>query len=197
MTRSPSLESKFTSPSNCISQLEAFNTRAATSADAPGIARVHVDSWRTTYKGIVADDTLAGLSYERRQQYWDGVLENPDPGIGMFVVEGAEGIVGFAAAGPERGGDVTRRGEVYAIYLLEKAQGLGMGKALMRAACAHLLAQDSTSMLLWVLKDNLPARKFYEALGGKYLREKTIEIGTQSMVEVAYGWDDLKTLAKE
>jgi hypothetical protein len=45
--------------------------------------------------------------------------------------------------------------------------------------------------LLWVLKDNLPARKFYEALGGIYLREKPIKIGSQRLIEVAYGWKNL------
>ena len=49
-------------------------------------------------------------------------------------------------------------------------------------------------MLLWVLKDNRPARKFYEALGGTTLREKSIEIGSQSLIEVAYGWKNLSAL---
>jgi hypothetical protein len=40
--------------------------REAAPADAPGIARVHVDTWRTTYQGIVPDQFLARLSYEAR-----------------------------------------------------------------------------------------------------------------------------------
>ena len=51
------------------------------------------------------------------------------------------------------------------------------------------------SMMLWVLRDNTPARKFYEALGGQILCEKPIEIGTQTLIEVAYGWKDLQRLA--
>lgn len=191
------MASRPTSPSNCTNHLPVFITRAATPADVPGIARVHVDSWRTTYKGIVADETLAGLSYERRQQVWHGALANPGPGVSLFVAESPEGILGFATAGPEREGNEIYRGEVYAIYLLEQAQGRGVGRVLMRTASAHLLDQGCTSMLLWVLKDNLLARRFYEALGGKYLREKPIEIGAQSLLEVAYGWDDLSALAKE
>ena len=41
--------------------------RPATLEDAPAIARVHVDTWRTTYAGIVPDEHLAKLSYERSQ----------------------------------------------------------------------------------------------------------------------------------
>ena len=50
------------------------------------------------------------------------------------------------------------------------------------------------AMLVWVLKDNHPARGFYEALGGRYLREKTIEIGGTTLAEVAYGWADTGAL---
>jgi hypothetical protein len=48
-----------------------------------------------------------------------------------------------------------------------------------------------SAMLLWVLKVNLPDRKFYEPAGGEPLHEKPIEIGSQAFFEVAYGWKDL------
>jgi ribosomal protein S18 acetylase RimI-like enzyme len=62
---------------------------------------------------------------------------------------------------------------------------------LVDAVMRELSKRGFSSMLLWVLKDNLPARKFYEALGGIYLREKPIEIGSQRLIEVAYGWKNL------
>lgn len=39
--------------------------REAQIADAPAIARVGVDTWRSTYCGIMADDYLDDLSYEK------------------------------------------------------------------------------------------------------------------------------------
>ncbi len=44
--------------------------REATPDDIPGIARVHVDTWRTAYLGIVPAEHLAGLSYERSEARW-------------------------------------------------------------------------------------------------------------------------------
>jgi hypothetical protein len=44
--------------------------REARPADAAKIARVHVDGWRTTYRGIVPDDYLAALSYEAQERSW-------------------------------------------------------------------------------------------------------------------------------
>lgn len=48
--------------------------RPARMADADAIARVHVDSWRTTYPGIVPDDYLATMSYEQRSGVWQRIL---------------------------------------------------------------------------------------------------------------------------
>jgi len=42
--------------------------REAGLADAPSIVRVHVDTWRTNYRGIVPEDTLTQLSYEESPQ---------------------------------------------------------------------------------------------------------------------------------
>ena len=37
--------------------------RKATVADAEGVAKVHVDCWRTTYKSIISEKLLTNLSY--------------------------------------------------------------------------------------------------------------------------------------
>ena len=52
------------------------------------------------------------------------------------------------------------------------------------------------AVLIWVLAANAPARAFYEALGGRYLREQQIEIGGVALPEVAYGWPDAAALAR-
>jgi ribosomal protein S18 acetylase RimI-like enzyme len=170
--------------------------RKAVPADAAGIARAHIDSWRTTYKGLIADAVLQGLSCERRTERWRQDLSDPQNTDFAFVAESEAGeILGFVSAGPERSGDPDYRGEVMAIYLVQPAQGQGIGRRLMQAAAAELLERGYSSMLLWVLRDNTPSRKFYEALGGTSLREQTIEIGGREYLEVAYGWRDLAGLA--
>ena len=167
-------------------------------ADAAGIARVHVDSWRTSYQGIVPADFLAGLSYERRQRRWDETLTRTDRGEVVYVAEDESGqIVGFASGGPERSGDPVYRGEVYAIYLLAGQQRRGLGRRLMGAVAADLAAAGIHSLLLGVLAENAPARRFYAALGGVPLREQTFELGGVPVVEVAYGWADTAGLISE
>lgn len=168
--------------------------RAAQLPDAAAIARVHVESWRTTYRGLVPDDVLATLSVEQRQRMWERTFTEFAATNYVYVAEAeGDGVVGFISGGREREGDAEYAGELYAIYLLASHQRRGLGHQLTRALVERLLQESITSMLVWVLADN-PARRFYESLGGQYLREKPFTLGETSLIEVAYGWRDIRPL---
>lgn len=168
--------------------------RRAKLEDVTGIARTHIASWRESYRGIVPDDFLNNLSIERRIAQWNESLANPQNQYHrVFVAEVGGEISGFAGYGSEREADPVYLGELYAIYILQSAHRKGIGRRLVNAVAQDLMAQGITSMLVWVLADN-PARGFYERLGGFYLREKAIEIGGRNLIEVAYGWKDIRPL---
>jgi GNAT superfamily N-acetyltransferase len=171
--------------------------RAAQLADAAAIATVHVDSWRTTYAGILPDDYLANLSYAQREQLWRDILSTPTGAEFVYVAEDAGGnVIGFAAGGAERSGDAVYRGELYAMYLRDRYHRRGIGRHLTMAVVNRLLHEGASSMLVWVLAAN-PSRAFYEALGGQQVSEKSVTIGGVPCVEVAYGWLDLRGLATQ
>src|SRR2546421_1657302 len=74
--------------------------RPARVEDAAGLAKVHIDSWRTTYKGLVPDEHLANLSSEWRTERAKQQLSNPPPNVFVFVAEDEQGkIVGFIVGG--------------------------------------------------------------------------------------------------
>ena len=174
--------------------MSSFSIRRAGIDDAKEIARVHVASWQETYKGLMPDSVLDTLSVERRSRQWEQSLEDPtDPYHLTFVALVNSVIVGFANYGKEREGDSQYQGELYAIYLLKEFHGRGIGRALVQASASGLLDLNISSMLVWVLSDN-PSREFYEKMGGKYVREKTIEYGGLILNEKAYGWDDVHVL---
>ena len=172
--------------------------REAVPADAGPMARVHIDTWRTAYAGIVPAGHLVGLSYHDREARWVHILTRDQPAECNVVAETQGGeIVGFAGGGPEREGDRTYLGELYAIYLLQEHQRKGAGRRLVFAVARRLLSVGFNSMLVWVLEDNRPARRFYESLGGEQVGRKTIEIGGAGLVEISYGWRDITSLVDE
>lgn len=176
-----------------------IRVRDAVPADAAAIARIHVDTWHTTYAGIVPAAFLAGLSYAAREQAWSQTLSADLPAASMLVAETEAGVViGFVAYGaPEREGSQNHRGEVSAIYVLEEHQRKGIGRRLFLEAVQHFSTYGITSMQLWVLKDNLPARRFYKSMGGEYLDKETITIGGAELEMVSYGWRDIAEIAPE
>lgn len=170
-----------------------FQIRRAAVADAAGIARVHVDAWRETYRGQIPDEFLASLSSERRQARWEQDLAPQDERVVTFVTEWAGEIVGFCGVGPERGSLPAYDGELWGLYLLRKFQGRGLGRELFLTGARHLRDCGFQRMMLWVLDTN-PARGFYEHMGGFLAGEQPIEIGGVMYREVAYGWEDLAAL---
>ena len=175
-----------------------IGVRAANLDDAGPIARVQVDAWRTTYAGIVPTHYLAGFSYRDRESKWAEILSAGRPAESHFVAETDGGeIVGFAGGGPEREGTPTYRDELYAIYLFEEYQRVGVGRRLVSAVARQLVADGFCSMLVWVLEDNRPACAFYESLGGARVGLQTTTIGGADLAGTAYGWKDIAGLAAE
>lgn len=159
--------------------------------DAAGIARVQVESWKTTYQGIVSDSYLSSLSISQRTDRWGEILRNRGKDQAIYTAESHEGeVVGFAIGGPSRSQEYSYEGELYAIYLLKAYQGQGAGRSLFHAIAEFLRGNGCGSMIIWALQDN-PAGRFYEAMGGRLVGQKIIEIGEEEHVEVAYGWDGL------
>jgi GNAT superfamily N-acetyltransferase len=170
----------------------AWNVRAAVIHDARAIAEVHVESWKSTYRGIFPEALLKGLSVEKRESFWRDSLAAPEPPSPATLVgcDACGNVVAFVSGGKERTGQLGCDGEIYAIYLRQEAQRKGLGASLVRQFVHELDARGFGSMAVWVLALN-PSRKFYERLGGTVIAQQQIEQGGQPFVEVAYGWQSL------
>lgn len=170
-----------------------FTLRPATPDDAHGIARVHIESWKTTYRGIMPDSVIDNLdnTVERRKAHWEQVATKGESII--FVAEQDEQIVGFVSGGKlqdeVKGYDL----ELYTLYLLESAQGQGIGKALFEVLVKTAHEQSYKSLVLWVLDAN-NSKGFYEHLGGKLVAESTWQAKDRLLKKLAYGWANLSNL---
>lgn len=168
-----------------------FNIRKAIESDASDIAKIQVDSWRTTYKGIVCDDYLERLDYKKREEVWENaVVQN----TAFLLMDDEDKTVGFAVGGPERSEEhIGYDGELYAMYLYEENQGEGGGRQLFDRVVADLIERGFESMVIIALEDN-PACRFYEKMGGVVIGKEESEIGGETLTELVFGWRDIKEI---
>ena len=112
--------------------------RRATAGDAPAIARVRIDSWRTTYRGLIPDAYLDAMQVEASTALWDRVLTAGPNTTCVFVAEHEADIVGFSCGAPLQ---PTKHGfdsELAAVYLRREFQRAGLGRQLVSAVGGSL-----------------------------------------------------------
>lgn len=169
--------------------------RPAIPDDAHQLAKVHVDSWRESYAGIIPEDFLKNISYAQREERWHEILNDPKPNWHCLVALNAEGtVIGFVTGGANRTPETgPYEAEIYAIYLRKEFHHTGIGKRLFHESIRQLIESGFSSMMLWALEEN-PTRAFYSRMGGKAFATKSENIGGKDLKEIGFGWSNLTAL---
>jgi ribosomal protein S18 acetylase RimI-like enzyme len=159
--------------------------RIATVEDAEGFAKVHIDTWRECYKGIVPDAYLESLDLPQRTKGWKYILSSTDQLCS--VVESHQTVIGWVTCGVNRDRNESDIYEIYGIYVLPQYWGSDAGESLFRAAIERLDDLKPRSITLWVLKENVRAQCFYKKHGfSTDGAKKVIDIGGKELEEVRY-----------
>lgn len=169
-----------------------YKIKPAAPGDLYKIARVHVDCWRTTYRGIVPDEKLDILSYEKSAERWKNyfVQEENDQSNTILLLDYNNETVGFCAGGKIRKSSKRTagyEGEIKAVYILKEHQRMGFGRKFIRIFEEIFSKNGIFSYIIWVLKDN-NSKDFYKKLGGKLLTTKTYEIGGKKLKGLCFGY---------
>ncbi len=140
--------------------------RTARRPDAPGIARVHEATWKEAYKGLLDDSYLENLTERRLTPRWRSSLDRraEDLDDQIYVAAAGKEIIGFVSVGASRETFAPWDAEIGMVYVLKEHRSVGVGRTLMKTAADHCIRRAMFSGGLWVLRDNGPARDFYEAL---------------------------------
>lgn len=143
--------------------------RPAEPGDVPGLARVHVQTWQTAYRGVFPDDYLDALDITEREQRWVDNLDNASQlGAHTHVAVSGGAVTGFVSWGPPPGNNHTYTGDVgelWALYVHPNTWGTGAADLLMEAAFNGFAHAGYRTAGLWVLDENPRARRFYERHG--------------------------------
>lgn len=143
--------------------------RAATVQDAGEIAQIHVDSFIDAYQRYPITVRSAELGLEQRAGEWRRLLSDADERNATMVAVVDDAAVGFVRFGPSP--DDERIGHIFSIHVAPDVTGLGIGERLMTRAVDSLKDAGFTSVSLWVVSDNIGARRFYEKLGWRNEQE--------------------------
>ncbi|MBN2045935.1 MAG: GNAT family N-acetyltransferase [Anaerolineales bacterium] len=181
---------------------EEFHIRAAAPQDAESIAYVQIKTWQHAYAHIFPQDQLAALDDEElplRIERWRSIVRDTAEGSSaMLVAETNPGkLIGFANGGKQLKPEFPHDAELFTIYILPEFQGKGIGRRLISAAAVELGKLGYSSLLVWVLAENSPSRRFYEHLGGRFSGEGEYMRWGHAFPLAAYAWDSLETLIGE
>lgn len=149
--------------------------------DRLAISRIYAQSWKYAYRGIVPQDCLDALPEDR----WVKNLDFPGWHT-MVCVENGQ-YVGTSSFCKSRFAQFPDCGEVISIYLLPAYMGKGFGRLLMEAVISELKEQGYRDVFLWVLEENMRARRFYEKFGFCRTDDAlTVNIGGKDLREIRY-----------
>jgi GNAT superfamily N-acetyltransferase len=170
-----------------------WHFRNAIPADAASIANVQVNSYQTSYKGLLPDDYLANFTLQEQENDWMRWHNNYPNDILLVALDEQDQIIGYALNRKLETNQTT--GEILALHVLPPLKNRGIGRQLLAYSVFELKKTGCNSIFLWTLMDN-PSRGFYEHLNGQCVEEKVwiIEELNFKTKEVCYRWDDLDTL---
>lgn len=160
------------------SDQEQMIIRKATRADARQIAEIVVEDWKNAYRGIIDSDYLDSMSVEERYQ-----RELQRYQIYMVAAVEKE-ILGFTWN--EMTDNEDSDCEIIALYVKYEKRKNGIGRALFQNSVDCFQASGKKKMIIWCLKENYAARRFYEKMGGEVYKTGTHQWGNRDYDMISY-----------
>ena len=147
---------------------QAVYIRSATSADIPIIAKIHIESSRIGYRGILPDEMLDKLDLKARVLLWNERFASFGSESRVWIAEITGQASGFCTTGPIASRNDKSSAEVYEIYSLysrPKYWGMGVGQKLLEWSINDLRSRKVKRIILWTMLRNLRAQRLYKAMG--------------------------------
>ncbi|MBE6764609.1 MAG: GNAT family N-acetyltransferase [Ruminococcaceae bacterium] len=123
------------------------------------ISNIYESSWKFAYKDIIPQDYLDSIPKGR----WANRI-NKEGMNNLILIENGS-IIGTSCFCKSRWENYNDYGEIVSIYFLPDYMGKGYGSHLLKRCVEELKSLGYNRLLLWVLEDNIRARRFYEKNG--------------------------------
>ena len=155
--------------------------RNAEKEDVRQIAEILVEDWQKAYRGIMEDAFLDSMNADQRFE-----IEIKRYQKYVVAADGDE-ILGYTWL--ETADDKDADCEIIALYVRYSERNHGIGKLLFQHAMRAFRESGKKSMIIWCLKENDEARRFYEKVGGKEFRTGSHQWGNKEYEMISYLYD--------
>ena len=155
--------------------------RNAKIEDVRQISEIVVEDWKVAYRGIIDSKFLDSMSVEK--QYQKEIERYKE----YVVATSNNKILGYAWQQIIE--DEIADCEIVALYDKYSYRKNGIGKKLLLNAINHFKESGKKKMIIWCLKENFESRKFYEKMGGKYLKDCYHKWGNKEYDIISYIYD--------
>ena len=161
--------------------------------EAEAFAALHVQCWREAYAEIIPRELIASFDASKRIGHWRNYIDDPSR---IVIAAFDEGVpVGLVNAGHA---DETyfegQDGHIAALYVLASHHKMGIGRRLVASVADLWLKRGGKTFAVGVLAENLRARRFYEALGARFVKSGTYVWDGHALPDAIYVFEDLPSL---
>lgn len=130
--------------------------------DLEDMVKIHCESWKHAYRGIISDDYIRRKNLSRHDK-WLSILSGENKK--HYIVKHNGTPVGMVSIDVPREAPEPDTYEIFGLYILPEYARMGFGSEVMTLMEEKIRQMGYKRISLWVLEPNLPARKFYEKLG--------------------------------
>ncbi|MBQ8131156.1 MAG: GNAT family N-acetyltransferase [Bacilli bacterium] len=156
--------------------------RKAELKDCESLAKLKLRIWKQVYSDIYPKEKFENYDIERNKEKFQSIIERDD--IELLVVEEEE-LLGYISFGTPIRPYKDYSSEIGLFYLEESIKGKGLGKVLFNKAMKHFREHNVEQFFISCNKYNLPARGFYEKMGG-VLDQEDDDNNDKSLPQVKY-----------
>ena len=166
--------------------MEQLIIRDAKLEDVPEVAKLHVDSWNNTYKGIISQDYLDNMknNLDKRIER----MKNEFNLRKMIVATINNEIVAFSefVLSNEFSKDLDIDCELCGLYVKNEYLKNSIGTQVFNYLHNFFISNNKKKMGLWCVKENKNAIDFYKRKGGVIVSEKKFILAGKEYSEVAF-----------
>ena len=171
--------------------MDKVEIKEITLEDIPDYVKVNIKAWQESYKGLIGDEILIDVENNVEnsiKRKIDKFEEDKKNGVKKFILKVNNEPVGMMSVGKSRSKKFEGKGELEALYLLDKVKKKGYGKMLFDKAVEVLVNQGFKDMIIGCLVNN-PSNNFYKHMGGKLIDTITSKVKEYDLQENIYYYE--------